>query len=78
MREYAPAPVPPEERLTAAIWAAPFFAVAIFWFGWTSFPSINFWVPMMSGFLMGVALLALLVSLLSSSLLRIGRVTGST
>ncbi|TBU39222.1 MFS general substrate transporter [Dichomitus squalens] len=64
-KRYAPNPVPPEERLTMAIWAAPLFAIALFWFGWTSFPSVNFWAPMMSGFLMGIAILALLVALLN-------------
>ena len=62
VRACLPAPPPPEVRLTAAIWGAPLFAAAIFWFGWTSFPGkINFWVPMMSGFVMGCTLLLLTV-----------------
>ena len=63
--ECAPAPVPPEERLKAAIWAAPLFAVSFFWFGWTSFPTISFWAPLMSGFTLGIATLALLVALMN-------------
>lgn len=35
------------------IYAAPLFAAAFFWFGWTSFPSISLWVPMASGLISG-------------------------
>ncbi|PIL27648.1 MFS general substrate transporter [Ganoderma sinense ZZ0214-1] len=62
---YAPSPVPPERRLTMAVWSAPFFSVTFFWFGWTSFPDINYWAPLMSGFLMGITLLLLQVSLVN-------------
>ncbi|KAI0711115.1 MFS general substrate transporter [Cerioporus squamosus] len=63
--QHAPEPIPPEERLVMAVWAAPLFAITFFWFGWTSFPQISFWVPLMSGVLMGMSTLALLVSLLN-------------
>lgn len=52
-RQYAPAPVPAEARLDICIYAAPGFAVAFFWFGWTSFPSISLWAPLSSGLLLG-------------------------
>ncbi|RDX54679.1 MFS general substrate transporter [Lentinus brumalis] len=63
--QYAPEPIPPEERLVMAVWAAPLFAITFFWFGWTSFPQVNFWVPLLSGLLMGMSTLALVVSLLN-------------
>ncbi|TCD70210.1 hypothetical protein EIP91_004390 [Steccherinum ochraceum] len=51
--KHAPNPVPPEFRLVQCIYAAPMFPIAIFWFGWTSFPHISFWAPMMAGLLVG-------------------------
>ncbi|TBU61135.1 MFS general substrate transporter [Dichomitus squalens] len=63
VKAYAPNPVPPEERLWVAVWAAPLFAITFLWFGWTSFPTINFWVPMMSGFVMGCTMLLLMVAM---------------
>lgn len=53
MARYAPDPVPPEERLWLAVSGAPVFAIAFFWFGWTSFPTVSFWAPMMSGVFIG-------------------------
>ncbi|KIJ13801.1 hypothetical protein PAXINDRAFT_13348 [Paxillus involutus ATCC 200175] len=52
VEEFAPNPVPPEHRLPAAMLAAPFFSVSFFWFAWTSYPSVSFWSPMMSGTLL--------------------------
>jgi hypothetical protein len=59
---HAPNPVPPEVRLEIAIIAAPFFAISFFWFAWTSFPSISFVAPMMSGILLGWSILWIFVS----------------
>ncbi|TFL06776.1 major facilitator superfamily domain-containing protein [Pterulicium gracile] len=56
VEKYAPEPVPPEFRLEMALFAAPAFCVAFCWFGWTSFPSISFWAPMLAGGLMGFAI----------------------
>ncbi|KAI0094961.1 MFS general substrate transporter [Irpex rosettiformis] len=52
-KECAPHPVPPEARLEQALWAGPAFAISFFWFGWTSYPSISFWAPMMSSVFLG-------------------------
>ncbi|TEB39025.1 polyamine transporter 1 [Coprinellus micaceus] len=52
----APRPVPPEFRLHMAFIAGPLFSVSFFWFGWTSFPSISYWAPLMAGLLMGFAI----------------------
>jgi hypothetical protein len=38
------------------------FAISFFWFGWTSYPSISYWAPMMSGLVFGVSLMFLFVS----------------
>ncbi|OCH89033.1 MFS general substrate transporter [Obba rivulosa] len=44
----APNPVPPEARLDIAMWAGPMYALSFFWFGWTSFPSVSYWAPLIS------------------------------
>ncbi|KAF9260712.1 MFS general substrate transporter [Marasmius fiardii PR-910] len=49
----APNPVVPEFRLEMTLIAAPVYAISFFWFGWTSYPSISLWAPMMSGVLNG-------------------------
>lgn len=49
--------VPPEERLYLLMIAGPSLVIAFFWFGWTSFPEISFWSPMMAGSLLGFAVL---------------------
>ncbi|EGO05152.1 hypothetical protein SERLA73DRAFT_100773 [Serpula lacrymans var. lacrymans S7.3] len=62
-QECAPNPVPPEFRLEIAMIAAPFFTIAFFWFAWTSYPSINMWVPMMSGLLLGWSICLIFLAL---------------
>ncbi|OAX37276.1 MFS general substrate transporter [Rhizopogon vinicolor AM-OR11-026] len=47
--------LPPEIRLDPAIFGAPLFAITFFWFGWTSYPSISYWAPIMSGVLTGLS-----------------------
>lgn len=49
--------VPPEERLYVIMLAGPCLTIAFFWFGWTSYPSISFWSPMMAGSLIGFGVL---------------------
>ena len=48
-KRFAPSPVPPEYRLEQAMCAAPIYAISFFWFGWTSYPSVNYWAPMTAG-----------------------------
>ncbi|GJE99509.1 MFS general substrate transporter [Phanerochaete sordida] len=60
---HAPAPVPPEFRLEQAFWAAPAFALSFFWFGWTSYPSISYWAPLLAGALLGFAIVWLFLAL---------------
>ncbi|THG98447.1 hypothetical protein EW145_g7424 [Phellinidium pouzarii] len=61
--EYAPNPVPPEYRLEMTLVGAPIFAVSFFWFGWTSFPSISYWAPMVAGGAMGLSIVFLFLPL---------------
>ncbi|KAF8317074.1 MFS general substrate transporter [Clavulina sp. PMI_390] len=57
MGEYAPARVPPEYRLRMCLTGGIIFAASFFWIGWTSYPWISFWAPMMSGFPLGYGLI---------------------
>ncbi|BGP15715.1 hypothetical protein JCM10213v2_003704 [Rhodosporidiobolus nylandii] len=50
--------VPPEKRLEPLLYAAPLFAVAFFWFGWTGFKAdISIWSPILAVFLLGFCIL---------------------
>ncbi|CAO1628434.1 unnamed protein product [Parajaminaea phylloscopi] len=55
--------VPPEERLLPVMVAAPAMVIALFWFAWTSYPSISWWSPALAGALLGFALLFIFVGL---------------
>ncbi|OAX40253.1 MFS general substrate transporter [Rhizopogon vinicolor AM-OR11-026] len=55
--------VSPEIRLNLAISGAPLFAITFFWFGWTSYPSISYWAPMMAGVFMGLSSIWIFLSL---------------
>jgi MFS family permease len=55
--------VPPEVRLLPVMIAAPLLVVALFWFAWTSYPSISYWSPMLAGSLLGLCLLFIFVGL---------------
>lgn len=61
--EYAPLPVPPEHRLDQCLYAAPIFAISFFWFGWSSYPSVSFWVPMLAGLPMGFSIIWIFLAL---------------
>ncbi|KAH8108013.1 MFS general substrate transporter [Cristinia sonorae] len=61
--KYAPYPVPPEARLEQSLWASPIFAISFFWFGWTSYPSISFWAPMLAGLAIGFSTVWIFLSL---------------
>ena len=65
VEEFAPAPVPPEARLEVTLLAAPLFAIAFFWFGWTSYPSISLWSPLLAGGLLGFSIFMIFVSIWS-------------
>ncbi|KAF8958850.1 major facilitator superfamily domain-containing protein [Flammula alnicola] len=62
-KKCAPDPVPPEFRLEMALIAGPVFAISFFWFGWTSFPSVSLWAPLMSGVPVGFSISWIFLSL---------------
>lgn len=62
---YAPSPVPPERRLPMGVLGGTLFMLSFFWFGWTSYPSVSFWAPMLAGGCLGLALTLTFVSSLS-------------
>ncbi|CAL1695318.1 unnamed protein product [Somion occarium] len=62
-KQYAPAPVPPEFRLDICMYAGPGFALTFFWFGWTSYPEVSLWAPMMSGLVMGFSVVWIFLGL---------------
>ncbi|CEQ40292.1 SPOSA6832_01927 [Sporobolomyces salmonicolor] len=57
-----PRMVPPEERLRPLFYASPLFAVAFFWFGWTAYPHISIWSPILAVFLLGMTILYVFLS----------------
>ncbi|KAA1468798.1 MFS general substrate transporter [Dentipellis sp. KUC8613] len=60
---HAPEPVPAESRLEMTMLGAPLFAISFFWFGWTSYPSISYWSPMLAGGMMGLGIFCIFLSL---------------
>jgi hypothetical protein len=54
---------PPESRLEMAKWGGPILAISMLFFGWTSYPSISLWVPVLAGFGVGLSLIMLFLSL---------------
>ncbi|KZT67533.1 MFS general substrate transporter [Daedalea quercina L-15889] len=62
-KKYAPAGVPPEIRLELAMVAAPMFAISFFWFGWTSYPWISLWAPLVAGFPLGWSIVYIFLAL---------------
>lgn len=59
---YAPNMVPPEQRLLPAFVGGPLLMISFFWFGWTSFPNISLWAPLLSGYIMGISVIFIFVS----------------
>ncbi|KAL7416382.1 major facilitator superfamily domain-containing protein [Mrakia frigida] len=62
---YPSSKVPPELRLNSAYIGAPLLPISILWLGFTSYPSIHWAVPMMSGCLMGFALSLIFLPLMN-------------
>ena len=55
----------PEVRLYTCMIAAPLLTISLFWFAWTSYPSISFWSPLVAGGMFGTATLFIFLSLLT-------------
>jgi hypothetical protein len=62
-KRYAPDPTPPEVRIEFCLMAAPLLVIAFFVFGWTSYPTLSWVGPCIGGGILGVAVLAIFVSL---------------
>ncbi|KAF9520872.1 hypothetical protein BS47DRAFT_1357256 [Hydnum rufescens UP504] len=63
--QYAPNPVPPEARLPSCIVGGVFLVISFFWFGWTSYPSISYWSPMIAGGAFGLGMQLIFLSLIN-------------
>ncbi|WFD31945.1 hypothetical protein MSPP1_002987 [Malassezia sp. CBS 17886] len=55
---------PPEIRLRPALLGAPLLVISLFWFAWTSFPSVSFWNPIVAGGLFGMSMYLIFLSLM--------------
>ena len=67
---HRPKMVPPEVRLKPAFYGGPLLMISFLWFGWTSYPSIPLWAPLMSGLAMGVSVVFIFVRPLLPTFLR--------
>lgn len=56
--------LPPESRLWPTIIGGPIFAGALFWFAWTSYPSVNFWAPLVAGVGIGLGVFMIFFTLI--------------
>ncbi|GAA6039859.1 hypothetical protein JCM8097_006766 [Rhodosporidiobolus ruineniae] len=57
-RAMRPRQVPPEERLKPLMYAAPLFAAAFFWFGWSGkYESVSIWSPIFAVATLGFCVL---------------------
>ena len=54
--------LPPEFRLWFGMFGAPAIPVSLFWMGWTSYPSISYWSPLLSSVLFGYGILCVFIS----------------
>lgn len=54
--------LPPEFRLWYAMFGAPAIPISLFWMGWTSYPHISIWSPLIAGVLFGYGVLCVFIS----------------
>jgi multidrug resistance protein len=54
--------LPPEFRLWFAMLGAPAVPISLFWMGWTTYPSISYWSPLLSSVLFGYGILTIFIS----------------
>lgn len=57
-------PPAPEIRLCMAMFGAPLLVISLFWFAWTSYPSISFWSPLVAGGMFGCAMYTIFLGLM--------------
>ncbi|TYJ53522.1 hypothetical protein B9479_005853 [Cryptococcus floricola] len=63
VKAMAPAPPRPEKRLELCVISGVSMVIALFWFGWTSYSSIHWMVPVLAGAFIGIGTLGMFVSL---------------
>jgi len=54
--------LPPEFRLWFAMYGAPAIPISLFWMGWTAYPSISYWSPILASVLFGYGILCIFIS----------------
>lgn len=54
--------LPPEERLWFAMYGAPWLPISLFWMGWTSYPSISYWSPLVASVAFGFSVQGIFIS----------------
>ncbi|KAL6713753.1 hypothetical protein ACLMJK_008245 [Lecanora helva] len=54
--------LPPEFRLLFAMFGAPAIPISMFWMGWTAYPSISYWSPLLASVLFGYGILCVFIS----------------
>jgi multidrug resistance protein len=54
--------LPPEKRLWFAMFGAPAVPISIFWMGWTTYPEISYWSPLVASVLFGYGILCIFIS----------------
>ncbi|TIA86799.1 hypothetical protein E3P99_03567 [Wallemia hederae] len=63
LEKHAPKLPPPEIRLWPGAIGGIAFAGAFFWFGWTSYPGISYWSPIIATTFVGIGILFVFLSL---------------
>ncbi|SMR60090.1 unnamed protein product [Zymoseptoria tritici ST99CH_3D1] len=51
-----------ESRLLFAMWSAPLIPIGLFWMGWTDYPSISIWSPIMASVMIGAGIISVFLS----------------
>ncbi|KAJ5108955.1 major facilitator superfamily domain-containing protein [Penicillium angulare] len=54
--------LPPEQRLWFAMYGAPWLPISLFWMGWTSYPSISYWSPLVASVAFGFSVQGIFIS----------------
>ena len=54
--------LPPEFRLLFAMFGAPTIPISMLWMGWTAYPWISYWSPLLASVLFGYGILCVFIS----------------
>ena len=54
--------LPPEFRLWFGMFGAPAIPLSLFWMGWTAYPSISYWSPLVASVFFGYGILCVFIS----------------